>query len=166
MTGRVTPTSFVVGCSDPTHASTTSRMSQAPAITFTWGKDIIPMKELKGVKLEKDKELEVLYEYPFSEDHFEPKHLGPYTIQHWWSQLEIAYNEDPSNFETNWVRRKYTCMPWRYFAALAQICDEKLKKPLKYFRIDKPLEEATKAKEAKEREQRREWMMDVSTDWE
>ena len=63
-------------------------------------------------------------------------------------RLQMAFQKDPRNFETTWVCRKYACMPWRYFVALNWICERKLKRPLAYFRVEKP------RLEAKERQQR------------
>ena len=137
------------------HKLAKNAATRAPATTddavsgcrFTYGRHSMLMANLQGAELAADAEWEVLFaDYPFRHD-LTPIHLGPDTVKDWKWRLKMKFKQDPRNFETDWVRRKYTCMPWRYFVALAWICEEELKRPLAYFRVEKPRIEAKERRE-------------------
>lgn len=115
---------------------------------FQYGSHSMLQFDLQGAELYADAEWEILFaDYPFRHD-LKPVHLGPDSVNDWSRRLKMAFQKDPRNFEAQWVRRKYTCMPWRYFVALNWICERELKRPLAYFRVEKP------RLEAKERQER------------
>lgn len=124
----------------------------AASVTFTIGEQAIEMTELQDVPLD-DKEWEALYA-DHGEKDLKIMHLGPYTYNCWLQALDKVYKSDPDMFKEKIVLCKYTCMPWRYFAALNTICERHLAHALAYFRMQQSQLETRKRKEAEEAEKR------------
>ena len=106
------------------------------------------MYDLSDADCKLDTELEVLHgQYPFHLDsrRMQMMHLGPHSIADWHRALVRAHDANPAAFAAQWAQRDYRVVPWRFFAALAQVCEDKLRRPLSYFRIDLPAKAAKEA---------------------
>ena len=106
------------------------------------------MYDVSEPQLTLDTELEVIHaDYPFHLDSPRMKfmHLGPHSIADWRRALVRAHDANPAAFAAEWAQRDYTIVPWRFFTALVSVCEDKLRRPLSYFRIDLPAKAAKEA---------------------